>query len=71
MNDTYKSILVKVEGNSWEKATLVNATHRLQETEWETDEGTPVFGLYDLDGTLVGHRHLHEDDYIEIWSEDD
>ena len=71
MRETENNLLVRVEGDKWWKATLLTATHRLKEEDWETDEGIPVFGLYDLDGNLVGHRLLQETDYLQVWSDDE
>ena len=66
MKETENNLLVEVIGNEWKKATLLTATHRLKEEDWETEDGTPVFGLYDLDGNFVGHRLLQETDYLSL-----
>ena len=70
MNAPENNLLVKVSGNEWEKADLLTATHRLIEQDWETEEGLPVWGLYDLDGNLVGHRVIPLD-YLQVWSDDE
>ena len=71
MKELENNFLIEVIGNEWRKATLLTATHRLIEEDWETDQGLPVFGLYDLDGNLVGHRLLEETDYLQVWSDDE
>lgn len=71
MSESLNNLLVEVEGTSWKIATLMTATHRLIEnTEFMTDEGLPIWDLFDLDGNLVGHRIIPAE-YLSLDGDDD
>lgn len=46
------SYYLKDEEEVWVICDLMEATHRIEETEWETPQG-PMFRLYDLDGNAL------------------
>ena len=57
--------------NTWRKADLMEATHRLIENDdYETEEGLPIWDLFDLDGNLIGHRIIPAD-YLEMDGDED
>lgn len=54
--------LIRVLGDdAFEKADLMGATHRLIETDYETEDGLPVWEMRDLDGFLVTHQIIPEE----------
>ena len=57
--------------NTWIKASLMEATHRLIENDdYETEEGLPIWDSFDLDGNLEGHRIIPAE-FLEMDGEDD
>ena len=71
MGKRINNLLVEVEGTSWKKSNLMTATHRLIENDdYETEEGLPIWDLFDLDGNLIGHRIIPAD-YLEMDGDED